>query len=85
MPNQSPGDLSKLIDSIIAKFEARNQQAAADKLRRIQETAFTTSSELLGELGLAVRSIQKETQLDREMKQDLDHVMRAVKKAWPRL
>jgi len=52
---QSPDDVRKLIDTVIEKLESGQQHDAADKLKAIQTTAFTTSSEWLGELGLAIR------------------------------
>jgi hypothetical protein len=85
MPIQSAADLKRLTDVIIGKLEAGNQREAANKLRRIQETSFTTSSEWWGELGLAVRSIQKEVKVDQDIRQGLDEIMRLVKRAWPRL
>ena len=77
--------MGKLIDLVIEKLEARNQHDAADKLRAVQSSAYTTSSELLGELGLAVRSIQRHHRVDAEINQSLEQIMKAVKKAWPNL
>jgi hypothetical protein len=72
-------------DRLIAALQAEGQIADAQTLHTLlHEVAWTTSSELLGELGLEVIAIRKAnpaggTNLGRA----LDDCLAAVKRVWP--
>ncbi len=54
------------------------------RLEDILTGAWTTSSELVGELGLAVRAIRKECKpLDPSQKALVKQCLREVRKVWP--
>lgn len=76
MPFATPDDLDRFIDELRADLQAAGLQGAAERLAALQGTAFTTGSEWLGELGLAVKEIRRkylvppevDTRLSRAMK-----------------
>jgi hypothetical protein len=78
-----PDDLYKFINRVILELEAL--KVDAEPLRDIQSIAFTTSSEWLGELGRAVRAIQKQKIKDPKVASSLSTIMDAVHKAWPHM
>lgn len=79
---QTPSALYTLITELIIKLQA--QKLNAKPLQDVQATVFTTSSEWLGELGKAVREVQKQKIKDEAIASDLSKVMDAVHAAWPR-
>lgn len=81
----TPAELDAFISVVVEKLRTDGQTEAADLLASIQKTAFTTGSEWLGELGLCVRRLQREFDLEASIRGDLKRIMRAVKRAWPRL
>ena len=82
---KSPEELHAFISEVTEKLRAQGQTEAADMLASIQNVTFTTGSEWLGELGLLVRRLQREFDLDANIRRDLKRIMRSVKSVWPRL
>ncbi len=80
---QAPSALYAFINELIIKLQA--QKLNAKPLQDVQATVFTTSAEWLGELGKAVREVQKQKIKDETIAADLSKVMDAVHAAWPRL
>ena len=58
---------------------------AAERLRVVATIAYTTGSEWLGDLGLAVRDVQKKHQVAPAIQEKLERVMSAVHVAWPKM
>ena len=82
---KSPGDLHSFIESVMRKLDACGLARAARVLEKIQITAYTTSSEWLGELGLAVRTVQQQLAVNKSIDSDLEQIMNEVRKVWPAL
>lgn len=61
--------------------DARSQQEIAF------ETAWTSSSEMVGEIGLAIRGIQERGRgrLPKDVARGLEDCMRFVRKVWPKI
>lgn len=58
--------------------------AQGSRLEQILEGTWTTSTELVGELGLAVVAVRKECKpLSATQKALVSHCLREVRKAWP--
>lgn len=56
------------------------------QLRKVLGLPFTTSSEFIGECGLAVRAIQRsELLIPDDVKESLSTAMREIQKVWPDL
>jgi hypothetical protein len=82
---KSPEELDAFIIEVSEKLRTQGQTEAADVLASIRKVAFTTGSEWLGELGLLVRRLHREFDLDASIRRDLKRIMRSVKRVWPRL
>ena len=80
-----PSDLNRLVSEARADLEAVGLHAAAAQLRAIQESAFTTGSEWLGDLGLAVGRMRREGGIPRSIDAKLESIMAEVRRAWPKL
>ena len=80
----SPEALRLFVVATEQELRASGLTHAATLLQEVQATAYTTSSEWLGELGTAVRRIQAQFRLPPEIGQRLQRVMTAVHQAWPR-
>lgn len=83
MSFDSPDDLNRFVSQVRADFEAAGLQAAAGRLARIQSLAFTTGSEWLGELGIAVKEIRIAAVIAPELDAKLERIMAAVRHRWP--
>jgi len=81
--SQAPSALYAFLNELIIKLQA--QKLNAKPLQDVQTTAFTSSSEWLGELGKAVREVQKQKIKDKTIAADLSKIINAVHAAWPRL
>jgi len=57
----------------------------AERLRVVATIAYTTGTEWLGDIGLAVRDVQKKHQVSPAIQDSLERVMSAVHVAWPQL
>lgn len=79
----SPSDVYEFIRALIGSLRSAGFGPAADSLEEIQRTAFTTSSEWLGELGLTIRAIQRDSPVTAQLNADLERVMAVVKGAYP--
>jgi hypothetical protein len=74
-----------LAGEVKAGLEATGLHGAARQLAEIQGAAFTTGSEWLGELGMAVRTIRGECVVPREVDGKLERIMTEVRRVWPAL
>jgi hypothetical protein len=72
-------------DRLIAGLKAEGYQAEAQRLHSIlHEVAWTTSSELVGELGLEIVAIQRTSgAYSVNLSRRLDDCMEVVKRVWP--
>ena len=76
------GALSNAIDGL----RAAGLDEDAAKLRDLAfETAWTSSSEMIGEIGLAILGVQQRARgrLPKEVAKSLDSCMHHVKQVWP--
>jgi hypothetical protein len=73
-------------DELIRQLRAKGLPAAADSLASIKASAWTTSSQMLGELGMAVLKIQSENaQASSDLKRALTRCIEEVRKVWPQI
>ena len=82
-PFDSPSEVYAFTNTLILKLQNLNLDASP--LERVQSTAYTTSSEWLGELGSAVREVQHQRIIDSEINFGLHRIMRLVHSVWPLL
>jgi hypothetical protein len=78
----SPDDLDRFITVVRRELQASGFHDAADILANVQTTAFTTSSEWLGELGLAVKQIRRQQKLPAALDRQLKIILKEVGAAW---
>jgi hypothetical protein len=70
--------------ALAASLEASDHAGHGERIERVLDGTWTTSSELLGELGAAVDAVRKEcTPLTTEQKRLVDQCLKEVRKAWP--
>ena len=76
-------ELYHFTDAVILKF----REAGLDPhpLEIVQGTAYTTASEWLGELGLAVRKVEEQILHREGLRKDLETILREVHEIWPNL
>jgi hypothetical protein len=79
----SPGELDQFVTVVRRELDESRLPDAARLLATVQATAFTTSSEWLGELGAAVTQIREETEIPPTLDDKLEIIMQAVRRAWP--
>jgi hypothetical protein len=82
---ETPDDLDRLVGDVTIELEALGLQGAARRLAGIRAAAFTTGSEWLGELGVAVKEIRDEGRIPAALDAKLERIMPAVRRAWPSL
>ncbi len=82
---QSPEELDQFAVQVIRKLHDAGLHDAAKLLEDWRLTAYTTSSEYLGELGLTIRKIQKQSKVDKLIDADLQRLLGAVHTVWPRI
>ena len=58
---------------------------AAQKLDQVNEIFYTTGSEWLGDLALAIRSIEEKYLIPNEIQVRLNAIMAHIKNTWPRM
>jgi hypothetical protein len=80
-----PKHLRRFVADLSAELEAVGFANAAKMLNLVNSTAFTTSSEWLGELGTTVKRIRVDVRVPRELDVKLDRIMVAVRRAWPEM
>lgn len=78
-PIDSPAALQQAVTALVASLHQHGLQQAAEPLRDVQCTAFTTSSEWLGELGAAVQRLAAQPALPPEVQRHLDRVQAALR------
>ncbi len=83
----SPGDNSgyESFDRLITRLKAEGYPADAHRLHVVlHETAWTISSELLGELGREIVAIQHSgPACSTELYRELDDCLGIIRRAWP--
>jgi hypothetical protein len=73
-------------DELIAQLRLHSRADSADALDRLKTSAWTSSSEMIGELGLAVLRLQSANPpLPAELEPIARRCMNEVRKVWPRL
>lgn len=72
-------------DELIVKLRACGLDGHADSLSQLKGMAWTTSSELIGELGRAVLRLRKQPELPAEIAQLVGRCMSEVRKVWPNI
>ena len=73
-------------DDLIAALGAHGFSADAQSLAEITSIAWTTSSEMIGELGQAVLSVQRKLNAaPPDIEQALRRCMTEVRKVWPQI
>jgi hypothetical protein len=80
---ESPDELNQFASEVTQKLHQAELHDAAKVLEDWRSTAYTTSSEWLGELGLAIRKIQKQYKIVKSINMDLKRLLREVHKVWP--
>ena len=73
-------------DELIRALRAQGLPDAADSLASIKAAAWTSSSEMLGELGKAVLRIQAENaHASNDLQRTLARCIEEVRKVWPQI
>jgi hypothetical protein len=80
---ESPGELDQFAGEVIQKLHRAELHDAAKLLEDWRSTAYTTSSELLGELGLVIRKIHKQYKINKSINVDLSRLLDEVHGVWP--
>jgi len=71
-------------DELIVQLRAHGFSTAAESIAGVRTSTWTSSSEMIGELGLAVLKIQSQAAAAPvELKQALRCCMKEVHKVWP--
>ncbi|HLY61725.1 MAG TPA: hypothetical protein VKV95_13340 [Terriglobia bacterium] len=81
----SPSDLRAFVLNLADELARAGKPEASERLRAAATYPATTSSEWLGELGLAVREVQQKHQPSAATQDALESIMSAVHVAWPKL
>jgi len=79
-------DLTSELDAVIDKLRECGYASRAEELRGIvHETAWTSSSKMLGEIGLCLLRIQQGLGREppAEVNEGLARCLKAVRKTWP--
>jgi hypothetical protein len=73
-----------LLDEALAALRSRGFAAAADTIEAAMRTAATSSSEILGEISVAIREVERRSDppLPRGLKRLLQRCHRRVRSAW---
>ena len=72
-------------DELIVKLRESGFVGHADALSELKGSAWTTSSEMIGELGRAVLRLRKQPKLPAEVSRLVGRCMSEVRKVWPQL
>lgn len=81
----NPSDLHAFVLKLADELAHAGMPEAAEALRAAATVACTTGSEWLGELGLAVREVQKKYRPPSALQGELESVMSVVRVAWPQM
>jgi hypothetical protein len=79
------GDAYECFRELIQLLRAENAGVTADRLETLLNSAWTTSSELLGELGLEIVEFQRcgyEPQRE-ELRNSIEACLSRIRQAWP--
>ncbi len=79
----SPDDIYQYVAVTIRILNEVNLTEAALMLEKTNDNFFTTGSERLGELGLAVRSIEEKFSIPVNIQERLFVIMEKVNEVWP--
>ena len=83
-PFESPAELHAYVRET-AQIMASLGMPAARGLEAVCAQTFTASSEWLGELGAAVRSVESSGDVPLDVQARFDRMMRVVHEVWPTL
>jgi hypothetical protein len=74
-------------DALIAQLRTEGHRDTADKLDHLlHKVAWTTGSELLGELGLAILTFDREASaISPDLRQAIASCMTLVRRSWPNI
>ena len=80
-------DLRPELGQIEAGLRQAGFRDSANALHSALSAAYTTSSEMLGEFGKALRQAERRAgpDLPAELKQQIDRCLREIRKTWPGL
>ncbi|MFZ2407786.1 MAG: hypothetical protein WAW41_21865 [Methylobacter sp.] len=71
-------------DELISRLQAYGYSADAESISSLRTSAWTSSSEMIGELGIAILEIQSHCEpAPAELRQALARCMKEVRKVWP--
>ena len=81
------GDISALLDELIASLAAGGFATEVELLRGAMRTTSSSSLEILGEVGLALLRVQADVGhlLPRRARRQLGRCLREVRMTWPEL
>jgi hypothetical protein len=79
----SPDTLDRFVTEVRADLEARGFAIAARRLAEVQGRVYTTRSEWLAELGVAVQAIRNQHGLPANLRDKLDVIRAEVRRAGP--
>ncbi len=82
---KSPDDLYTYVVETVEILHSSGISQAAKSIEDANSTFYTTGSEWLGELGLAVRAVEAEFDIHDEIQDRLRLIMKAVKETWPKM
>lgn len=81
---RSNQDFYDYVDGTIAELRASGCDKEADRLDHLlHKVAWTTSSELFGELGLALIQISAQSQLNAAARAKVENCIAGVRLVWP--
>jgi len=81
----SPSDLRAFVLNLADELARAGLTEHAERLRVVATIAYTTGPEWVGDLGLAVRDLQKKHHVPPAIQDSLERVMSAVHVAWPQM
>ena len=79
----SSAELRQFVADTEAALLAHGLDEAAAPLQHVQATAFTTSSEWLGELAVAARRVAARGDVPPDVRSRLERIRAAVRRSWP--
>lgn len=79
----SPDALDRFVAEVQAELEGGGFPIAARRLADIRSSAYTTSSEWLGELGAAMKAIRNQRGLSASLKDKVEVILAEARRAWP--
>ena len=81
----SPSDLRAFVLNLSDELARAGLTEHAERLRTVATIAYTSGTEWMGDIGLAVRDAQKKHHVSPEIQEMLERVMSAVHVAWPQM